>query len=578
MTAGRSATLGREGVGLVAALVVALLSGGCEFVGEVTSNVVNQCAVATDCPGATCDTEAGRCVATAPDGYELVIEVTPPADTEAGASLPRRFYFPDPDDLFSDTQGDAGKLAVAGGITVVGDVCVGVTDGSDPFPCEHHVSANLTFTEVADVPEEAHTTSVLTSPRAATAIDGQLTDFTVRLLQGRDYDVTVEPIGEDASRAYPVATRIRVPEAGDVTRISLMPWDPEAPTFLGELFDLALEEAVAGLRVVAIDRESGIPVSSAAISDDNGNFLLVLHPAASDDFLLIMTAPSGSRGPYPQVVQDTRHFFPGAAKHEIEVPGVETFAVQGQVTAPDGTLLADAVVSIESTEDIPLGTTQIGVHRVRTVTNEDGTFTADLVPAKYEIVVTPPVGREDTTVLVVARDYTEPPDDPPLVESFTTPRRAQLVGSVTTFSQTPMPDVRVVAAARRRDGPDDDVPARFNRSNNRSTGADGTFALPLDQGLYDVTLRPPSGSGFSWLVFPDQWVVENAVPAEPVALPAPVLLHGVLVRADGVAIPGADVEVFAVVEDVGIGQRFIPVGRTVADDDGRFRFPIPPHL
>lgn len=558
--------------------LVGVVGQGCGFAldGAPTLDVLNQCGSDSDCSGGSCDTTLGLCVAPNPASFPLGVRITPVPESTGLTAVPRHVEGSD----FDVTLAGGGTLdiVIPGIITVVGDLCEVRADGT----CGPRVAANLTFTEdpttASGGPAPTSTilgnteTTAITGTSRMEALDGQLADFSIRLLRGREYQVLVQPVDEDAGRLYPLRRRIRVPEEGDITRISFKEW-ADRDVLDGRMVTES-DAPVPGLRVVAVDRQTGESVSSTSVSDENGLFSLTITPEI-DDYLVSIRAndSSDSQGPpLPSLLQDPMNFFPTTGVQRILIPTTEPVQVTGLVRVPGAGPVHEAVVRFESAAPIDFATGQQGEFQTRVTTNERGEFTARLVPGEYQVVVTPPAGREDAGVLVITRDYSATAEP----EEWVLPARAVVSGAVTSFSEKTMSEVRVLLSALRLWQMD--VPAAgYNRSNDAITGVGGQFSVPVDHGRYDVTVRPPQESGFAWWVAADRAIGSGSSELE-IELAPPVSVAGVIRDESGAPIPEAELEAFALVPVGGstaTETRWIPVGRTTSSSDGSYVLLLP---
>jgi hypothetical protein len=153
------------------------------------------------------------------------------------------------------------------------------------------------------------------------------------------------------------------------------------------------------------------------------------------------------------------------------------------------------------------------------------------------------------------------------------PERAAVGGTVLTGDERQMRDAAVTATALGR-ALEELSAARFNRTGQTTTDPTGQFNLPLDIGVYDLFIKPPSESNFPWVVRPDLVVgsSERSYSGE-YEVTAPIPVTGTLT-----AHPGAEVRAYAVITDESGIERNVAVGRAVVQADGAFRLLLPSRL
>lgn len=122
------------------------------------------------------------------------------------------------------------------------------------------------------------------------------------------------------------------------------------------------------------------------------------------------------------------------------------------------------------------------------------------------------------------------------------------------------------------------TPACLPRSLQTTSGADGSFVLPLDPGTYRVRVEPPPGSRLPWVDVASPLVVPSAdvgvLPLAPIVLPAPLAVGLRLVDPSANPVPNAWVRVFRL---PGASQGApIELGEATTDADGRYELYVAP--
>jgi hypothetical protein len=172
------------------------------------------------------------------------------------------------------------------------------------------------------------------------------------------------------------------------------------------------------------------------------------------------------------------------------------------------------------------------------------------------------------------------------------PNAAYLKGSLATTERAPVSAAAVDAIALQRSGdieltPEDASVTRYNRSRRTETDQAGDFTLVVDVGTYDVVVKPPSGSGFSWQVRHDVRIGRRGDFSTRLEMISPVAIEGRLRdRSEEHTLDGAEVAAFAIIDDEAAGsdapaaqrRRAVPIGRTTAATGGSFTLLLPPSI
>ncbi len=161
-------------------------------------------------------------------------------------------------------------------------------------------------------------------------------------------------------------------------------------------------------------------------------------------------------------------------------------------------------------------------------------------------------------------------------QRFELPDRSRFGGVVSTAFGEVVTSISVNATALGWEpGPEDSLAFPFNRSNDAVSDETGQFELRLDLGAYDVFVKPPMDSNYSWVVAPSVRVGSlERTRMEDFVLEAPVPVPGRVERTEGALEPGGEVRAWAQTED----GRFIEVGRARIDETGAYELLLPPHL
>jgi len=115
------------------------------------------------------------------------------------------------------------------------------------------------------------------------------------------------------------------------------------------------------------------------------------------------------------------------------------------------------------------------------------------------------------------------------------------------------------------------------------TGESGAFALTVDPGKIDVSLRPSSNTNLPWMVTPRVTIQPSDEPqtADLGTLPIsnPVVLKGTVQSAAGYALPGAQIRAWLTLpsseEDPGERPTAIQIAETTASSSGAYRLLLP---
>ena len=527
-------------LGLVAAL--ALSFAGCGF-DAASAGVENTCASASECSSGRC--EEGRCVGAAE--LELVVEVVP-ATAVGGTARPAwrsvPFHF----------QGALDRdLTLAPTVEVSGKVR---WDG-------RRVPAEIVFTapEIPGLDVVRVRTTTFDSPAA----DGS--DYSVRLPTATSYTVTINPLASPMDELGP-ALRVLPPLALAEPLVTPAPdgsgelrWtdvDFSYPATLAEICATSQTEGCTlegmvmsrqneldvpeeGLQVWLVDDETESVVSSRAETDAYGAFAVAIQPGASRWSLRV--GGGEARPLFPRTTVDPSRL----SELVIQVPTATTVRYEGKVERASGAPAASAAMELRSDNVFDEATGYVGEFEAQVITDAEGSFAVDLLAGEYQVIITP--SDADLAVYVDTVRVQAPSTGEAVVRGqlFTVPARTRLTGSVRTAAGELLPMVSVQAIARSGDSDiaATSAAAAYNRSVDGEVYENGSFALLLDTGRFDLVMQPTESSGFPWMVVPD-YVLSAAAGArtERYVVPLPAPIRGQIMTGAGEGLGGAIVRVY----------------------------------
>ena len=557
------------------AVAIASVTLGCSFEGAPVERVENRCSTDIDCAAsATCDADLGMCVTpVADDMLRVALEVTPPTDALGGTPTT---HIVGPLEISEPTQND---LVLPAAISVFGKVRASTVEG--PVIADIQFIRKDTFEPAPPRPQVS--TSTLTTP--VEAADGMLADYSINVLAEREFDVVIKPTGAHAELLPPLRRTVSVPGGGDLVRLDFE-YPADMPVVSGVVVAPGEEMGefpVGNLQVQAVEPGTGRVLSSTDITEsegpEQGTFSVIL-PAGIDTYVLRISGTDLQ--PFPTLLADPAYFFPdGGGPVRILVPNIVNVCYRGRVEGPGGGV-EDATVSFRSVDVFDDTTGVVGSFSTTSTTDRSGVFRVDIPVGRYEVIVTPPSGvyaELGVSVETMLRiEEPAPGTTCNMGQLFELPERAVLGGVVQAPDGEPLSGATVLAAALGRMG---EVPAaRFNRSNEAVTDPTGQFRLPLDFGTYDIVVKPPSESGYPWLIRPTETFASSTTVRDSFELSAPVPLRGTVLSAneDGTPLGGSEIRAWGLIREADGSTRVVQIGRATADEDGSYTLLLPARL
>ncbi len=552
--------------------LVPIVSSACSFATGPDHLIENHCRDHSDCPNdARCDVELAACVTSPEESLSVAMEVTL-GETMGGAA----FSFP-----AEPVHGPMARdLTLPRVVNVIGNVRWN----------DAPVSADITFSRdgafAGSASLRARTSSLA---MARLAPDNKTADYAVKLVPNRVYEILIEPTGEHTQALPPLRRMIDLQANGDIVR-----FDIDYPAELASLQGVvgfaggavAETSELESLLVRAIEPLSGRVVSSTGVTSSEGHFEIRIDPNVTSYVLRITAGPD--RPEFPTFDIDPRYLFPDADRLRILVPHLAPIAYVGRVERQVATglpeLVSGATVSLVSTDVSDAETRVTGTFRTTVRTGDDGTFEAHVPPGSYEVVVTPPADSPLGVLAIKDVRILSAADGTTRGQTFTLMERATFAGDVVTSDGRFMRGATVQATANGAAALEDEqheelLAARYNRSSDAVTGENGSFALKLDIGTYDLAIKPPPESGFPWIVAPDLVIgfAESTV-ANRFEFGAPVPLSGTLRDANGDIVRGAEVRAYGVLGGENDVRRSVLIGRAISDEQGHYMLLLPSEI
>lgn len=567
------------------ALLVGLLPvlAGCGLADFAGPTVVNTCGGDADCANGRCSVEFGHCVSEPVEGLRVGFDVAPTADPNGGG--PTRSSFAE----VALSTNAIVNLTLPQRRTVSGTI----------RHADEIVPADIVFTRASEF-----TAGPLVNVRASTAATvqpsvntGSTVDYEVRLIAGATYAVEVSPTGDAIRDLPPLRASYTVPSTGSGGLDFVYDSELDAPcstptstgcTFQGEVAAVAsnLSETLTdGLQVRAIERASGRIVSSTALTgadlaDGSGAFSLRIAPDAS---AYVFRVSAGPQQPFFASIDiDPATLSYSDTRPRIRVPELVPVRLKGMIVDKREKPIGGAIVTLTSTVvlDSTLGleasfrtSTESRGDATATASAPLGSFEVDVLPGSYEIVVIP-TGAQQLALQVGSVDV--PPGAPTLDGgTYLVPDRSRLGGKLMVPTGEAMPSAMVVARAQ---GVETALRASlYNRTTESSSDATGRFDLPLDIGLFDMSLKPPADTYFPWLIITNLEIMQTGETwGTDYHTHYPVPVIGTVSAPDGTPLAQAEVRAYAITDE--IPPRALLIGTAVSGDDGRYLLLVPPQL
>lgn len=543
------------------------------------------CATGGECgPGMACDAPSGQCLPVADRAPAL--EVTPPTNNNQGW-VTQEFPTPplDPDGRIVIQLAPAVALqgqvvaSEAPGKVVPATIVTwrdSLIEGRDRLQAE----ARQTLGGKSDAPVDnkfelwlakGHTYSVLVSPAAP--FDEVYPPLYIPTLELKDH-LARDFVLDGTDRAVKVEGRIR-DYGGAVLSAQ-------------GLTDEKGNKLVSSLRVSAVEESGARRSTVGATLEKDGSFSLRVPPGIAKYTLSVSSRGGGV--PIPSM--ECEEVVMGLAEpgdpptqklKELRLPSFRfprLYAVS--VRGEDGTPVVGAQVTFSTeTPVLPTSQSNCSARYSRTGhTGADGKAALLLLPGSakenqtYEVSVTSPATSPHASRFIKKLDVGPPNGPKTVLAPISLSRRYSLTGTVVRADDGSPVEAVVIEATGVAPGQSGKTPVGAANAN-ATTAADGTFELHVDDGTYNIHLKPPPGSGLP--AYGQTTKVEGDVKGARFEIPSPTVLTGQVLDPGGQRIKDATVRVFELVPVTAkpVTNKAALRGSAVTRADGSFNLILP---
>ena len=594
-------SLPRRGSGLLLAWLgcaLGLGAPGCsvealEFGGGPATR--NECSEHRECGGGRC--VGGQCRAEQGEIETLLLEITPPADAPEIAGV--RFV-----ESVTELDPAGGELTVE--LAHVSSVTGSISPTAEPFPCPAPVPGDAAEPS-ADGTLPARVTLRPHQRQLGLAVPSYTSDATFvdgsyrfrALVPPGTYDVYVEPRGVTGECTPPpqlfreihvgasevgITLTLNTPEQLDV----VVRWPHPEPLLDGWTLDVI--DGDTG-RLLSTQGVLGEPVAADEGFDYRVHLAYVpVQPTGGKAELVRLSPPEGVTAPHVIVDRSVVELF----EHGVGI--IDQFQslpapvqVMGQVSAENSTTVVRATVSLAAAELRAISPGTIAAFERVVETDEGGQFTVDLLPGTYRVVAFPPVGSGLSPTEAIWRiSANQDVQAGRVVElAWNANIHARVLGPASGVVSGAAVQATAASAEITAAGVLERVLGRTSyapRADGAVTDAEGRFSVVADRGVFDLAVRPGTGSGFSWLVLPSVNAKGPEAALGDVRLPLPVVYSGFVDAAVASGASSALLRAYAYVKGTALtndpaeATAVLQVAESRVEPDGSFQLLIPAHL
>lgn len=574
----------------------------------------NSCELDSDCGNGRCT--SGRCVASGNTIEYVMVEISPPVGVGSGEYGDVRYLLPrrlGSDHVLDFALDVVAELSVAVSPPQADCAAVGVDDeGHLPIAVKAYVDNGIHGID-SSIVEASSAQSVGTSAKSNTVTvslpPGLVDLYLLPLAEGRTSDATGDPDGH--CDLAPLLARGQTIAPGVVSMKQPMPpvdhvnVDVVAPVgtdgqSLLEGWTIDMVEPLGGKRL------STRALLSNATSDANGrlhyDIRLAYHPIVGLDAdkldgaeLFRVAPPTDVLAPTYYVARSAMDLFDASKVVLSQIDSVSSPVVMSGFVESnvDGSPVRADIVATLSSQDAGVSGA-LAHYQVTTSTDAAGKFELRLLAGKYRIVAIPAASSPYAAwsgEWTVAASPVEQAGKLILVGpmhtltgvAYSAMRRETLAG--VTLSASPSSLGKRPTFLDELLGKGEPVGVR---SQTVVADARGVFEIPVDEGRYDVSVRPAEGTGYPWGVRPSVGAGSAATEPLYLELPNPVAYSGTVTAhgsdpggAAGV-LPGALLRFYALFDESGqLADSSVPavssveIGHARADEAGTYRVLLP---
>ncbi len=606
---------------LLAFGLVSLLSAGCS-ISAVTNQSLqptkNECKTSGDCgSGGVCS--GGMCRAAEGKFSTVMFEITPPA-TAVGGFAGIRFLKAM---KRIDTHGGTLDLSLDNLTNLGGTFTPTAADFQSQHSCKlptanakHDASApgKITFTSSAgSLGWSAGTATIDTAPGTVTTNSSggslQGNRFSLTLPPG-EYDIYVEPTPSDPPDPLcdppPQLFRHQHIQSGNASLPLTLPAPSEFSMMLSQPKDAMSFEGwtaqmVDSLTGRALSNQQKLPASTPGPDGSTVQYPVDFaystvvggDPKGIGHELIELSPPDGADAPSFYMDRSVLQLM-SATNVEVGQLAQLPDPVTVKATVEKNDTLAPAQARVTLSAD-PLDGLENGTlaSYIRSYdTDHQGRFTAKLLPGTYIVQVVP----KDPGLAAYQTTWTV--GETPSIQAgklLGLDTSAKLSGSVLTPSgQDPLAGMPVQAVASPSKSKAGVLDAALGgaplvpRASSDVVDDKGLFTLRTDPGVFDVSVRPPDGTDFAWLVRSNVQVTSGIEDLGPMKMPLPVVYSGevsVPQTPNPVSVPGALIRAYIFMDaqqsytsDPDAASSVLPIAETRADSNGNFRLLLPAQL
>lgn len=584
-----------------------LVATGCSVasVAEQPSSVPqNQCQSDSNCPAGSC--REGICVTTKGAFDTVLFAVSPSADTTSlvGAQSLKQI-----DGLLN--QSGPISLSIGAAVSIPGKILA--PDGCKPSfvdgPKVLATTSDGTIPSLITLKPSAGTLGLFVSPILVPAAlqDSSTWVFKLNVPPGT-YDVYIQP-PDQPDATCPVPPQLlraqQFPNKAGTLDVSLP---------VPQLFEVHVSWPLAdggldGWSVDMLDSVSAKVISNRLVLRANAkgdeyvadlSYQPVQGDATQADQLIRITPPAGVTAPTILRARSGLALFSANSGTVNQLTSLPTpVTVKGQITVMETPTPATAAVTLVATklEGIDAGVIASFVATPQVM--PDGSFSVDVLPGTYHVTAQPigGVSAQGTGLAAATTEWSVG------ATPSTQAGRVIELGSILAINgvaqdasgtvamagapvqAVPSPTSIVVDVLKQAIGEPTYVP----RGNVGTVQEKGDFAVYVDAGTYDFSIRPSAGSGYAWLVMPGA-KISASTGFDLLNLPLPVAYSGTLftpgltANAKAQPLAGALIDAYiylkngAYTSSAADADSVLQIAETRSDAGGGFRVLIPASL